>query len=313
MASPLLSIVSPVYKAEGIVDELVKRIVAEVDKITPDYEIVLVEDGSPDKSWQKIEENCKKNPKVKGIKLSRNFGQHFAITAGIDKAAGKYIVVMDCDLQDDPAYIPQLYNKALEGYDIVYTRKSKRNHKWWKNITASFFNSIFNYLVENKSRESNNQVGAYSLISRKVADAFKSYNDYRRHYLMVLRWLGFNSAYIEIEHKERYNGKSSYNLSKLLLHAIDGITSQSDKLLRLNIAVGLLLSLLSFAGIIVIVFLYFKHGFLSGWASTSVLLLFSTGVILTSIGIAGLYIGKTFEQAKNRPKYIIDVFLNENA
>src|SRR6185312_3871048 len=277
MASTLLSIVSPVYQAEGISDELVKRIATEVEKITQDYEIILVEDGSPDKSWQKIEENCKKNSKVKGIKLSRNFGQHFAITAGIDKAQGSYIVIMDCDLQDDPIYIAQLYNKALEGYDIVYTRKSKRSHSFFKNITASIFNSLFNYLVENKSRESNNNVGAYSLITRKVADAFKSYNDYRRHYLMVLRWLGFSSTYIEIEHKERHSGKSSYNMSKLLLHAIDGITSQSDKLLRINITIGLLLSLLSFVGIIVIVILYFMHGFLSGWASTSVLLLFSTG------------------------------------
>ena len=128
---------------------------------------------------------------------------------------------------------------------------------------------------------------------------------------MVLRWLGFKSAFIEIEHKERFEGKSSYNLSKLMLHALNGITSQSDKLLRINVTLGLLLSFLSFLGILVIAFLYFMHGFLSGWASTIVLLLFSTGVILTSIGIAGIYIGKTFEQTKNRPKYVIDLFLNK--
>jgi hypothetical protein len=127
---------------------------------------------------------------------------------------------------------------------------------------------------------------------------------------MVLRWLGFNSAFIEIEHKERTEGRSSYTLSSLLRLALNGITSQSDKLLRINVTLGLVLSFLSFLGILVIAFLYFTHGFLSGWASTMVLMLFSTGVILTSIGIAGIYIGKTFEQTKNRPKYVIDLFLN---
>jgi glycosyltransferase involved in cell wall biosynthesis len=310
MKSPLISIVSPVYRAEKIVDTLIAAISKEVSKITTDYEIILVEDGSPDNSWEKISENCKKDPHVKGIKLSRNFGQHFAITAGIENALGSYIVIMDCDMQDDPAYLPQLYAKAQEGYDIVYTLKKNRKHNFWKNFTARLFNRVFNYLVDNKSWKSDNQVGSYSMISRKVAEAFKRYSDYQRHYLMVLRWLGFKSAFIEIEHKERLEGRSSYTFSSLILHALNGITSQSDKLLRINVTIGLLLSFLSFLGILVIAFLYFIHGFLSGWASTMVLMLFSTGVILTSIGIAGIYIGKTFEQTKNRPKYIIDLFLN---
>jgi glycosyltransferase involved in cell wall biosynthesis len=311
MPSPVISIVSPVYRAEKIIDVLVAAISKEVSKITPDYEIILVEDGSPDNSWEKISEQCSKDKKVKGVKLSRNFGQHFAITAGIDITQGSYIVIMDCDMQDDPSYLPELYAKAKEGYDIVYTLKKSRKHNFWKNLTARIFNRVFNYLVDNKSWKSDNQVGSYSLMTRKVAEAFKQYNDYQRHYLMVLRWLGFKSAFIEIEHKERFEGKSSYNLSKLMLHALNGITSQSDKLLRINVTLGLLLSFLSFLGILVIAFLYFMHGFLSGWASTIVLLLFSTGVILTSIGIAGIYIGKTFEQTKNRPKYVIDLFLNK--
>src|ERR1700739_4380745 len=128
MKSPLISIVSPVYRAEKIVDTLVAAISKEVSKITADYEIILVEDGSPDNSWEKISENCKKDPHIKGIKLSRNFGQHFAITAGIENALGSYIVIMDCDMQDDPAYLPQLYAKAQEGYDIVYTLKKNRKH-----------------------------------------------------------------------------------------------------------------------------------------------------------------------------------------
>lgn len=310
MAAPLISVVSPVYGAELTIDELIRQLVAVLEPITPDYEIVLVDDCGPDRSWERIVANCALNKKVRGIRLSRNFGQHFAITAGIDQAKGDYVVVMDCDLQDDPKYIATMYAKALEGNDIIYTLKKSRKHSFLKNVTARMFNSVFNYLIENKSNRADNNVGAYSMISRKVAEAFRQYNDYHRHYLMVLRWLGFRSCYIDIEHKERYAGKSSYNFSKLMKHALDGITSQSDKLLRIFVTLGLTISTLSFLSILVIVAMYFVHGFLSGWASTIIILLFSTGVILTGIGVLGIYLGKTFEQTKNRPKYIIDQTLN---
>jgi len=308
---PLISIVSPVYRAENIVDKLVERITNEVSKVTDEFEVILVEDGSPDNSWGKIKENCERDHRIKGIKLSRNFGQHFAITAGIEQCKGDYVVVMDCDLQDDPVYIPTMYQKALEGFDIVYTVKKSRRHSIWKNFTANIYNKIFNYLVENKNWKTNSNVGSYSMLNRKVVNAFNTFNDFQRHYLMVLRWLGFNCTYLEIEHNERYEGKSSYNFSKLVLHAISGITSQSDKLLRLNVALGLILSMLSFLSIILIIILYFTIGFKSGWTSMIVVILFSTGIILTSIGISGIYIGKTFEQTKNRPRYLIDQFLNK--
>jgi dolichol-phosphate mannosyltransferase len=308
--NPLISVVSPVYGAEKIIDELVSQLVRVLEKIGSDYEIVLVDDCGPDNSWEKIKQNCAQNNKVKGIKLSRNFGQHFAITAGIDNTKGDYVVVIDCDLQDDPNYILEMYDKMKEGYDIVYTNKKDRKHSFFKNITAIIFNSVFNYLIENKSIRSDKNVGAYSMISRKVAVAFKAYNDYHRHYLMALRWLGFKSCYITIEHKVRFAGKSSYNFSKLVKHAIDGITSQSDKLLRIFVNIGLIISSVSFLSILIIVILYFTHGFMSGWASTIIMLLFSTGIILTGIGILGIYVGKTFEQTKNRPRYLIDEKIN---
>ncbi len=305
-----LSIISPVYRAEKMVDELVKRISEEVEKITSEYEIILVEDGSPDNSWQKIEENALRNTKVKGIKLSRNFGQHYAITAGIDYALGDYAIIMDCDLQDNPVYINTLYQKALEGYDIIYTSKETRKHGFFKNITAKLFNSIFNWLVDNKSWKASSSIGSYSLISNKVVDAYKNYHDYRRHYLMVLRWLGFKSTIIPIKHEKRLEGKSSYNLKKLINHAIDGITSQSDKLLRLTISLGFILSGFSFiAGLFIIIRAIFNP-FQPGWASLSVLLFFIAGLIITSIGVSAIYIGKIFEQTKGRPLYIIEKKLN---
>lgn len=308
---PLISIVSPVYKAEKIISELVNQINLEVSKITTQFEIVLVEDGSLDNSWEEIEKQCALFSHVKGIKLSRNFGQHFAITAGIENAKGEYVIVMDCDLQDNPKYISDLYQEALKGYDIVYTYKTERHHTFLKNITAYLFNKIFNYLIDNKNWKSDNNVGAYSLLSRKAANAFISLNDYQRHYLMVLRWIGFRHTYIEIQHNKRAEGKSSYSFSKLIVHAINGITSQSDKLLRLNIITGITLSIISFLSIILIIVLYLLQGFLSGWTSLVVLILFSTGMMMTSIGITGIYVGKTFEQTKNRPKFIIDKRLND--
>jgi polyisoprenyl-phosphate glycosyltransferase len=310
MNKPYLTIVSPVYGAEKIVDELVKQLVQVIIPITSEYEIILVEDCGPDKSWDKIVENCQLNRKIVGIKLSRNFGQHFAITAGIEKAKGDYIVVIDCDLQDDPKYIPEMYKKIKEGYDIIYTFKDERKHSIFKNITASLFNLVFNYLVDNKNVQLHKNVGAYSMISKKVKDAFNAYNDYHRHYLLVLRWLGFKSFYLPIVHKERFSGKSSYTFSKLLKHAIDGIITQSDKLLRVFVNFGLFVSSLSFLSIIIIVILYFLKGFMSGWASLIVVLLFSTGIILTGIGVLGVYLAKTFEQTKNRPRYLIDVIIN---
>jgi glycosyltransferase involved in cell wall biosynthesis len=310
MSKTFISIISPVYKSEFIIDELINQIDKNIKIITSEYEIILVDDCSPDNSWDKIIKICNNFNYVKGVKLSRNFGQHYAITAGIDIARGDYLIIMDCDLQDDPINFIHLFDKAKQGYDIVYTYKESRKHSFFKNLAAKIFNLIFNFLVDNKAYSSSMNIGAYSLINRKVADAYRRFNDYHRHYLLVLRWLGFSSTYIKIDHKNRYEGKSSYDIRKLIRLAIDGITSQSDKLLRIFISFGLLISILSFISILYIITLYFIKGYKSGWASTIVLILFSTGIILCGIGVIGIYLGKTFEQVKNRPKYLIDEKIN---
>ncbi len=306
-----LSIISPVYKAEKIIDELVKRIIQNVVHITDDYEIILVEDSSPDGSWDKIEAQCLLNKKVKGIKLSRNFGQHYAISAGIDLCKGDYAVIIDCDLQDDPKYISQLIQEANNGFDIVYTAKFSRKHSGFKNITANAFNTVFNYLAETQTSRSD--VGSFSLISRKVIDAYKKINDSRRHYLMILRELGFRHTYINIEHHERYEGKTSYTFSKLLNHAIDGITFNSTKLLRISIGIGFAMCTAAFFWASYLVYLYIFRNIPEGYTSLMVMLLLSTGIILISIGITGIYIGNIFQQVKGRPLYFIDKRLNEDS
>ena len=305
-----ISVVSPVYQAEKIISELILRVEKELTKITPIYEIILIEDCSNDKSWEEIIKIASTNDKVKAVKFSRNFGQHPAIKAGLEMAKGDCCIVIDCDLQDDPKYINSLVEEWLKGNDIVFTLKENRAHSIFKNLSTRFFNLIFNFLVQNKSIESSNNIGSFSLISRKVIEAFKQYNDYQFHYLMVLRWLGFKKSYIEVSHNIRLEGKSSYNLKKLLSHALVAIIYQSDKLLRLSIYMGFTFSILSITGILIVISLYFLNGFQSGWASLFVLILLSTGLILISVGVLGLYIGKLFEQVKNRPQFIIDKSVN---
>lgn len=306
---PLLSIVSPVYRAEKIVDLLVERIIAEVSKISENFEIILVEDGSPDNSWEAIERNCQKDQRIKGVKLSRNFGQHYAATAGLEVATGELTILMDCDLQDNPAHIHLLYQKHKEGFDTVFTKRLGRKHSFFKLITAKIYNFLF-MMFSDRNYDVN--VGSLVLFSERVRKEFLRIQDKDRLYIQVLKWVGFNQTYVAVAHDERAEGESSYSFFKLLQMAIQGWTSHSDKLLRLSVYLGFFFSSSAFLAILVIIFLYFYQSFQSGWASLFVLILFSTGLILISIGIAGIYIGKTFEQSKNKPLYIIDKKINTN-
>lgn len=296
--------------AEDIIDHLIEKISLEACKVTEDFEIILVEDGGSDRSWEKIEENCRQDKRIKGLKFSRNFGQHYAITAGLEISKGDFVIVMDCDLQDDPRYISQLVEMANEGNDIVFTIKEERKHGFVKNFIAGLFYTVFNFLVHDKVSKGSEKIGAYSLLSRAAVEAYKKVGDYRRHYLMVVRWLGFKHAFITIKHADRFHGKSSYTVGKLITHALNGITSQSVRLLNLTAYLGLILSLISFLSAIFIIIRYTIRPFQVGWASMFVLILFIGGLIILSVGICGIYIGQTFEQTKNRPLYIVEKALN---
>jgi glycosyltransferase involved in cell wall biosynthesis len=302
-----ITVVSPVYNAENIVDELVTRTVRELQEITPDFEIILVEDGSSDDSWRKIEDQCKTTSRVKGIKLSRNFGQHYAVTAGITHAKGDVVVLMDCDLQDDPRHIQTLYNKLNEGYDIVFTKRLKRKHSLFKSITAFLYNILFTLFSDKRY---DIDVGSMVMFSRKVRDEFVKIKDHDRLYIQLLKWLGFRSVYVYVEHNPRFSGKSTYSFFKLVNIAVQGWISHSDKLLRLSVYIGFVFSSISFLSIIYIVTMYFIEGFQSGWASLAVLVLMSTGLILISIGVVGIYLGKTFQQTKDRPLFIVENAIN---
>ena len=299
-----LSVVSPVYRGEKMIAELVQRNVEALTSITDDYEIILVNDASPDNSWAAIEQECAKNPRVKGLNLSRNFGQHYAITAGLSYATGEWIVVMDCDLQDRPEEIPNLYAKAQEGYDSVLAQRIQRSHGLFKRLGSKCFYKVFSYLTETQQDAS---VANFGIYNRKVIDAVLSMGDAMRYFPTQIQWVGFRKAYLPIQHDERAEGKSTYNLSRLFKLAFDTIISFSDKPMRLMVQMGLLVTIAAFiVGIVFIVRYCLGLIEVMGFASLIISLWLLGGIIISLIGIVGIYLGKLFEKAKERPTFIVN-------
>lgn len=299
-----ISIVSPIYKGENTIEELVSRIIDSIKGEFQFYEIILVDDYSPDSSWDKILEISKINPSVKGIKLSKNFGQHYAIAAGIENSIGEWVVVLDCDLQDRPEEILNLYNKAKEGFDVVLAKRSNRQDNFIKRSFSYSFYFVLTYLTEIKYDET---IANFGIYHRKVIDQICKMPEKIRFFPTMVHWVGFNQTKLEVEHAQRLDGKSNYNLKKLFNLALEIILSNSDKPIRLVIKFGLLTSFLSFFYALFIVFKYIKGEVLIlGYSSLIVSICFFSGIIIIILGIIGLYLGKTFEGVKNRPYYIID-------
>jgi len=300
----MISIVSPVYRAEKILPILVSEINLVMERIGEDYEIILVDDRSPDNSWEVMKVLSSQNSKIKSIRLSRNFGQHSAIFAGLTKAKGDWVVVMDCDMQDQPKEIAKLYKKALEGYDIVLGQRENRKDKFLKKLSSKLFYKVFNYL---SGGQFNNEIGNFGIYKKKVIDSILNINDYIKFFPLFINWVGFKSVSIPIEHGEREEGKSSYSISRLLKLAFNAIISFSDKPLRLFINFGLGISILSFVLGIYYLYLSITHKITQpGFSSLILSIWFLSGIIISCIGIVGVYLGKTFDQAKGRPTFIID-------
>ncbi|MDX1760854.1 MAG: glycosyltransferase family 2 protein [Christiangramia sp.] len=300
---PHISIVSPVYKAEKIIPILVERIARSVEKITSDYEIILVEDASPDGSWEAIEKVVEQTQSVTGIKLSRNFGQHYAITAGLDHAHGEWVIVMDCDLQDEPEEFENLYNKAIEGYDIVLARRHERKDHFLKRLSSKAFYKTLGYLT---GSEQDNSIANYGIYRKEVIQAVKSMRESIRYFPTMIQWVGFKVAKVDVRHNERLDGQSSYNLSRLLNLAFDIILAYSVKPIQLLIKFGLIISLLSVLIAVVYVIKWLKGDVVViGYTSLIVSIWLLSGIIISTLGIIGIYVGKTFEGVKKRPLYII--------
>jgi polyisoprenyl-phosphate glycosyltransferase len=301
-------VISPVYKCGDCVAELHRQLVSVLEPLVPSFEIVLVNDGCPANSWEAIRAVAALDARVKGINLSRNFGQHYAIAAGVHLCSGNWVVVMDCDLQDQPAEIPNLYRKALEGYDIVYALRYNRRDTWRKRALSRGFTSIYNALSDITIVPS---ACNFSIASRQVIEGYCRLKELNRSYHLLLRWLGFRYTYLRVEHSDRFAGSSAYNLRRGFMLAIESVTSQSNKPLILSIRAGFLMSGSALLVGLYFILRYLMHGIgVTGWTSMIVAIFFIGGLILANLGVVGLYLGKVFNEVKERPLYLVKETLN---
>ena len=301
--NPHISIVSPEYKGEKMVEQLVDRVTASVSTITDNFEIILVNDASPDNTWTEIEKACAKDKRIKGLNLSRNFGQHYAITAGLNYAKGDWVVVMDCDLQDRPEEIPNLYKKAIEGYDIVQARRVVKHVGWWKMMSSVWFHKVFDWLSGAKSDPT---IGNFGIYCQKAIEEYNKIPQQARSFGSVLSIVGFKRGYIDVEQMESERGATSYTLAKLLKLSFDVMITNTNKPLRMAVGIGFVMSAVS-----LLVALYNiiarLTGFIivAGYTTTVFSIWFVGGLMLFVMGILGLYIGKIFDQVKGHPLYVV--------
>jgi dolichol-phosphate mannosyltransferase len=298
-----LSVVVPVYRCADCLVELRDRLTRVLEANVGSHELVFVDDRSPDGSWAVLADLAARDERVRAVRLSRNFGQHAAITAGLSQSRGAWVVVMDCDLQDPPEEIPRLLAKTKEGHEIVLTKRVQRKHSWRRRVAGRTYFRIRNFFMR---MDMSTEYSSLSLLSKKVVDAFLEVRDRDRQYMLIIHWLGFSRGEIEVEHAARAVGRSSYTTRQLIQVAIEGFFFETTILLRWIVYVGFALALvgaLLAAWFIVAYFLFEPY---AGWTSVAVLLLLIGGFIITSLGVTGLYIGKIFGQVKDRPLYVID-------
>ncbi len=304
-----VSVVSPVYGSPQSLPELLSRLKETMLELTEDYEILLVNDGCPKGSWEVIKQLSLEYPTVKGINLSRNFGQHYAISAGLELAAGELIVVMDCDLQDRPEEIPKLIKQLSKGYDFVVASRVERADSALKRLSSYWFHKCLTYMTR---VESDHSVANFGVYSRKVIDAYLSVSEQIRSFPLHIRWLGFSSSNVEVSHNLRHSGESSYTLSKQLNLALDIVVSFSDRPMKLIVKFGLLVSLVSMFIAFCYVVRWLLYGSsVVGWTSLMVSFWFLSGILIMMLGVVGLYVAKTLQEAKGRPIYIIDEIVGQ--
>jgi dolichol-phosphate mannosyltransferase len=306
--TPEISVVTPAYRCRECISELHRRLTITLGRLTDHYEIIFVDDASPDNDWEVISSIARRDRHVKAVKLSRNYGQHFAITAGLDHATGNWVVVMDCDLQDQPEEIERLYYKALEGFEIVMARRQERSDSLYRRLSSRVFTLLYNVLGDIKV---DNSVANFSIASARTIQCVRQFRERDRAFPLLLNEVGFHRTYVDVQHAPRFAGKSAYNFCKLLDFAVQCVVSRSNKPLRLSIRFGFALALLSILYGCIIVFRFFCFGVnVPGWTTLAVLVLFLGGLGFANLGILGLYLGKVFDQVKNRPLYCVEQTCN---
>lgn len=300
---PQISVVVPIFREEAIVGELVERLRTTLQQLTADFEVLLVDDGSDDRTWEAVLLAAEQDKRIKGLRFTRNFGQHHAISAGLEACDGDWVVVMDGDLQDRPEMIPRLYEAALSGFDVVFvSRQNRPESAIYRFVQHCFYRSL-SYLAKTDYDPS---LGNFSIISRRVVDSFRRLPEAIRFYGGSVYWLGFRRTAVPADHGSRHSGQSTYSLRKRARLATDIILAHSDRPLRLSVGLGLTMSAAAFLYAIVVVIRALTTGYaVLGWPSLIVALFFTSGMILTVLGIVGLYIGRIFDEVKRRPLYVL--------
>ena len=298
-----ISIVVPLFNEENSIELLYNKLIAVIKDIKSDYEIVFVDDGSFDNSFEIIKKLSKKDKCVKGLSLSRNFGHQVALLAGIEYSGGKVVITMDADLQHPPEVIKLMYNKYLEGYDIINTRRiDSKNIGCFKKISSKYYYELINILSNVKIETSSSD---FRLMNRKAINAFIKIRERDRFTRGLVSWMGFKQTIIEYHAPSRLIGKSKYTFKKMTHFALDGITSFSSKPLRLSFYLGLIVFFVGFIYAIYALIQYFRGTSSPGWASILISVLIIGGIQLLSIGIIGEYIARIFNESKGRPIYFI--------
>jgi len=307
-AIPEIAVIVPVYNGRAMLQELCSRLVRSLSAITPDFIIVLVDDAAPDNAWPLIRDISKAEHRIRAIRFSRNFGQHYALTAGIDIACANWYVIMDCDLQDAPEDIALLYAKAREGHDVVFGLRKKEGHGEIKRLGSRLFYTVFRLL---SGVQLDWSTGNFRIFSNAVADGFRSMREQLRFVPASFEWMGFETAYVELPHYSRAEGRSSYTIGKLVRLASNTIVAHSHMPLNIVAVLGFVMSGITFVAALI----FFGRALIfgtevAGWASLFVTLLFVSSFQIALMGVLGIYIGKTFDEAKHRPLYIVKETVN---
>jgi glycosyltransferase involved in cell wall biosynthesis len=304
MSKPLISIVVPIYKEEGNLELLHKTISETLSEVN--FELVLVNDGSPDNSLNVIKSLAQIDSRVKYLSFSRNFGHQAALRAGLKYATGDAVVSIDADLQQPPVLIHDMIEKWKEGYDVVYTIRESDKEKlsYFKYVSSKLFYKLINFLSYVKI---DSGAADFRLLDRKVVDKINSLKESDIFFRGIIPWIGFNQTFIQYDVKDRQWGESSYTFSKMMNLAISGVTSFSTKPLIYSIHIGLIVSTLSFLyGFYALFIKFFTTSAISGWTSLIISVLFIGGVQLICLGVIGQYIAKIYDQVRERPAYIIN-------
>jgi glycosyltransferase involved in cell wall biosynthesis len=298
-----IAVIIPVYMGATFIRELCARLIATLQTVTHSFSIFLIDDRAADNVWPIISDLCGEDHRIKGIQLSRNFGQHHALTAGIDHADARWYVVMDCDLQDAPEDIPLLYAKARQGFDMVIATRRKEGHRFFKRNASRVFYSIFSKLA---GFEMNWAIGNFRIFSSQVAAGFRDMREQMRCLPATLSVMGFEVGEIELPHHRRPHGETTYTLKKLVQLGGNMVLAHSQAPLKLAMYTGLVVAGLSMlAGMTIAVAAAFEFFSVTGWASLIVAIFAVGGFQIFITGVVGIYVGKCFDEAKRRPLYFI--------